>query len=135
MSKNYENPWIFDGNIFSSDDIGDNIGFVYIIVNNINGRKYIGKKIFHFSRKVKNKRKKVESDWKKYYGSSDELKADVENFGADNFARTIIKLCKSKSECSYYETKFIFEYDCILSSDYYNKWVTCKITQKQMGIK
>ena len=38
----YENPWIYNGSPFTSADIGDHYGFVYLIENKLNGRKYIG---------------------------------------------------------------------------------------------
>ena len=40
----YGNPWFYNGNPFTSNDIGDNFGFVYLIENKLNGRKYIGRK-------------------------------------------------------------------------------------------
>ena len=42
----YENPWIYKGNPFTSDDIGDYYGFVYRITNTTNGKSYIGRKYF-----------------------------------------------------------------------------------------
>ena len=80
---------------------------------------------------VKGKKKKYrkESDWKTYYGSSKHLQADIELFGANEFKREILRLCKSRTECSYYETKFIFEEDALLSDMSYNRWVQCKITE------
>jgi hypothetical protein len=130
MSKKdeYTNHWIYKGKIFDSDSIDDNYGFVYIITNNINDMQYIGKKFFYSSRKVKGKKKLVESDWKRYYGSNDRLKLDVQGFGKENFTREIIKLCKSKSECGYYEAKYQFETDCLLKEEYYNRWIMCRIT-------
>ena len=42
----YENPWIYEGCPFTSDDIGDYYGFVYRITNTTNGKSYIGRKYF-----------------------------------------------------------------------------------------
>ena len=88
----YENPWIFEGRAFLSEDIDDLYGFVYLITNKINGRKYIGRKYFWSFRKPPGKKRRVkkESDWKKYYGSCPELKEDIEQFGRQNFSRTIL---------------------------------------------
>lgn len=71
MSCHYTNPWIYDGKIFESCDIQDYFGFVYLIQNNINGRKYIGRKYLWQFRTPKGKKRKVksESNWKDYYGS------------------------------------------------------------------
>ena len=73
------------------------------------------------------------SDWQEYYGSSDELKADVEKLGIDNFSREIIHLCVSTSHCSYMETKEIMCSDAILRKESYNSWVTVKITKVHVG--
>ena len=123
--------WLYQGRPFTDDDIGDSYGFIYEIVNLTNNRKYIGKKFFTkaSTKQVKGKKKKtrVSSDWKKYWSSSEELKADVKNIGEENFTRTILYLCKTRSECSYRETKEIFLRDALLKEDWYNSWVSCKI--------
>ena len=53
--------WLYQGRVFTEEDIGDNYGFVYILENNLTNRKYIGKKFFTKagSKTVKGKRKKV----------------------------------------------------------------------------
>jgi hypothetical protein len=104
---------------------------VYKITNLHDGRFYIGKKLFTRAgrKQVKGKKKKirVESDWKKYYSSSDELNADVEKLGIHMFRREILRLCKSKSECTYYEAKYQFELEVLIKPTGYNKWIACKI--------
>jgi hypothetical protein len=123
--------WYYKGQLFTEDQVDNNFGFVYLIENLTNNRKYIGKKFFTKAgtRQIKGKKKKVRlsSGWENYWSSSDELKADVKTLGDDNFTRTILYLCKSRSECSYRETKEIFIRDSLLTDDYYNKWVSCKI--------
>jgi hypothetical protein len=123
----------------------DCVGFVYCITNNISGRKYIGKKLSKFSKttykvvKLKNgtkKRKKirskVDSDWQDYYGSSDELKKDVELLGIDKFTREVLKYCKSKTELSYYEAKYQFDNDVLLDKvKWYNAWISVKVRRFQ----
>ena len=67
--------WKYKEQEFTEEMIGDNYGFVYLITNTVNGRKYIGKKFFYSSKtkqvKGKKKRYKVFSDWQTYYGSSE----------------------------------------------------------------
>ena len=106
----YENPWYFKGSPFLSKDIDDNFGFVYLITNLENGRRYIGRKYFWSFRTPKGKKRKVkqESDWKKYYGSCPELKEEIDRIGKDNFSRTILSLHKTKGKTNYEETRQLF---------------------------
>lgn len=124
--------WTYQGNELT--DIPDGyVGFVYLITNLQDKKMYVGKKLFNFtsmkSVKGKTRRKKVvkESDWKDYYGSSDYLKEEIEKIGKENFSREILHLCRFKAECSYMETWEIFNRHALLSDDYYNSWVSCKI--------
>ena len=112
------------------------IGFVYLITNLVNGRMYVGKKLFFSSKskQVKGKKKKfkAESDWRSYYGSNGAIQQDVKDLGPDNFKREILYLCSSKSECSYWEAYEQFTRKAILDQKYYNDWLTCKITRKHL---
>jgi hypothetical protein len=116
---------------FTEADIGDSFGFVYLITHNQTGRKYIGKKFFTKAgtKQINGKKKKIRktSDWAEYWGSNDELKKEVELNGKENYTREIMYLCKSRSECSYWETFEIFNRHALLNDSYYNSWVTCKI--------
>lgn len=117
------------------------VGFVYIITNLVSGRKYIGKKLSTFAKttyktvtlkngtkKKKKIRSRVPSDWETYWSSSDELQKDVISLGEENFKREILRYCKSKTELSYYEAKYQFEYDVLLKEDeWYNGWITVKV--------
>ena len=106
----YENPWIFEGQPFLSENIGDSFGFVYCITNILTGKRYIGRKYFHQLRKPRGggRRVKSESDWKKYYGSSAELTADRKEFGNLAFKRDILSLHKSKGLTNFEETRQLF---------------------------
>ena len=106
----YENPWIYEGKPFTSDDIGDFFGYVYRITNIKSGKKYIGRKYFYQKRKPKGGKRRVtsESDWKRYYGSSDELKRDIKEYGKETFKREIISLHKTLGKTNYEETKQLF---------------------------
>ena len=112
----YENPWIYNGVPFTSSDIQDYFGFVYLIQNTINGRKYIGRKYLWSFRTPKGKKRKVksESDWKNYYGSCPELKEDIKKYGRENFSRTILSLHKTKGKTNYEETRQLFT-NCVLT--------------------
>ncbi len=121
------------------------VGFVYLITNNLTGRKYIGKKLAKFSkttyRTVKQKngikkkkriRSKIDSDWQQYYGSSAELSADIEKLGTDNFTREILYYCASKSECSYIEAREQFSRKVLESQDYYNGHIQVRVHGRQI---
>jgi len=118
----------------------DCIGFVYIIVNTVTGRKYIGKKLAKFSKTsyrvvkqkngVKKKKKiksKVESDWQTYYGSNDVLNEDVNKLGKDKFTREILFYCNSKAQCSYIEAREQFTHRVLESTDYYNGQISVRV--------
>ena len=132
----YENPWLYNDQIVEDNIPEDAIGFVYEITNLSNNKRYIGKKTLFFSkiRKVKGKKKKekVDSDWRQYYGSNLELNEDRAKVGNDKFKRQILRFCKSKGEASYYEAKFIFGTDAIMSDRYYNSWISCKIRNNHL---
>lgn len=126
--------WLKDGKEFTSEMIGDYVGFVYIITNTTNDMKYVGKKLFMFTRKLpplkgKTRRRTVkkESDWKTYYGSSDEVKLLVEETGPENFKREILHLCNTKGEMGYLELKEQIIREVLLRDDYYNGIVQAKI--------
>jgi hypothetical protein len=106
----YDNPWSYNGNPFTSADIGDYFGFVYLIENKLNGRKYIGRKYLWQFRTPKGKKRKVksESNWKEYYGSCPELKEDIDKLGRENFSRTILSLHKTKGKTNFEETRQLF---------------------------
>jgi len=106
----YENPWLYEGKPFTSDDIGDQFGFVYRITNLQTGKRYIGRKYFTSRRKPRGGKRRVtsESDWKKYYGSSDELKSDVKQLGKEIFKREILSLHATKGKVNFEETKQLF---------------------------
>jgi hypothetical protein len=135
--------WLYEQSEFSLPEDAnpkDLYGFVYLIENTANGRKYVGKKFFWKSKvlpitktRKRRQRLKVESDWKEYYGSSEELSADVNKFGVESFKRTILHLCATKGECAYLEAKEQFDREVLLSEDYYNSWIAIKVRKNHIS--
>ena len=131
--------WTFQETVVESlpDDC---VGFVYLIVNKTNDRKYVGKKLAKFSKttyktvvlkngtkKKKKIRSKVDSDWITYYGSSVELSKDIALLGEDSFTREILFYCKSKAECSYIEAREQFSRRVLESTEYYNGQISVRV--------
>lgn len=140
--------WIHKGEPLTESP-AEMLGFIYCIVNKIDNRKYIGKKIFKTHKisvktitqknGIKKKKKTkipIDSDWRDYYGSSEYLKADVEKHGKENFSRTIIHLCKSKGEMTYWETYYQFREHVLLKEEYYNSWISARVRADHLkGVK
>ena len=130
----YEYPWTYNGNVFDSEDILDNYGFIYRITNTINGHDYVGRKYFTTIKKrpplkgKKNKRREtVETDWKEYWGSSPRLQADIDALGTDKFHREILHYCTSKALTSYLEAKEQFDRKVLETDDYYNGHIQVRV--------
>ena len=130
----YDYPWIYKGKEFTSDDIGKYYGFVYRITNTINGHDYIGRKFFHTIKKrpplkgKKNKRhSKVETDWKTYWGSSEQLLADINTHGKEKFTREIIRLCNTRGETNYCEAYYQFIEGVLLKENNYNGIINIRL--------
>ena len=137
----YENPWIYEGRPFTSDDIGDYYGFVYRITNTNTQKSYIGRKYFVQKRKPKGGKRKVtsESDWKKYYGSSEDLKQDIRRDGKDSFRREIISLHTTLGKVNYEETRQLFLNNVLTEAlddgtpKYYNSNILGRYMRKDYG--
>jgi len=113
-------------------------GFVYLITNLSNNKMYVGKKNFWSIRKLpplkgqkRRRTVKKESDWKEYYGSNEEVKLLVE--GGVQFRREILRLCKTKTEMTYYEMKEQIDREVLFKDEYYNEFIGGKVNSR--GLK
>ena len=134
--------WYYENKIYepSEEDLRSLVGFVYCIEEKTTGMKYIGKKFFWKPKilpvtKTRKRRKRtlVESDWRTYFGSNEVLKERVIQNGESIYNRVILKLCKTKGDCSYYEAKLQFENDVLLDDKYYNSFIGCKIHSNHLS--
>ena len=82
-------------------------GFIYITTNQVNGKKYIGKKKYN---------KKSDN----YLGSGKHLKNAIKKYGKESFARKIISVGYNANDLSELEIYYIDKYDAVNSQDYYN---------------
>jgi len=118
----------------AEDELKKYAGFVYIITDKDNNKKYIGKKMF-WSKKtlppLKGKKQKrrlgVISDWKEYYGSSKNLQLLLEEKGRENFHREIIHLCETRGETGYMELYEQIKRNVLISDEYYNGIIQARI--------
>jgi hypothetical protein len=126
-------PWTYQGKPIQTLP-EDCEGFVYLITNTTNGKRYVGKKLAKFKKtrpplkgRINKRRSKVESDWKEYWGSSDHLNADVAELGEDKFTREILYICKTRGVMSYLEAREQFERRVLESDEYYNGIINVRV--------
>lgn len=135
----YNSPWLYKGEpIYEIDP--KYTGFVYLIENLQNGKRYIGKKLAKFRKtktvKGKKKRSSVESDWRTYWSSSKDVQEDVKTLGADKFKREILMFCLSKGTANYYEAKYQFVYEVLEKPDeWYNGQIQCRVHRSHIKIE
>jgi len=130
--------WLYEEKELDYELVDNYYGFVYLIENIETGKRYIGRKYFTkaSSRQVKGKKKRCrkESDWKDYWGSSQRLLADIEKIGTNKFKRSILRLCKTRGECNYWEAKLQFKHEVLENEDFYNDNIMMKFTRKNIGL-
>jgi hypothetical protein len=132
-------PWTYNGEILIEPPEGST-GFIYIITNVTNNRQYIGQKVFTrkitrkpLKGKTQKRHSRGESDWQTYFGSSEELKADVVKLGEDKFTKEIIMLCESKALMNYFETKFQMDLNVLFYPEkYYNGIINIRTSRSQL---
>jgi len=146
--------WVYKGQIIRSiEDIPEGaFGFIYKIIHNASGKFYIGKKQLFSERNVKLGKKelaeqallkkpgrkptkklvKKESDWMKYWGSSEELLLDIETYGHNKFTREILMFTYGKKQSTYYEIKTQFIEGVLESDNCYNSNINSTFFRKDL---
>ena len=125
--------WTYEGKVVEELP-KDCEAFVYLITNIITHQKYVGKKLAKFKttkkplKGRKNKRRGTkESDWKTYWGSSEQLQDDILKLGEHRFTREILHYCPSRGVASYIEAQEQFDRKVLETDDYYNGIINVRI--------
>jgi serine/threonine protein kinase len=138
LKESYNNPWIYQGEIFTSEDVGAYVGFVYLITHLPTGKKYLGRKYFKQHRKPKGAKRRITqpSNWMKYYGSCEDLKALVKEEGEQNFKREILSLHMTEGKVNFEETRLLFLHNVLTErlengeSAYFNSQILSRYYKK-----
>jgi len=128
------NPWLFRGEEVTPETLSPYFGFVYIITDIQNGKKYVGQKQIWFHRKVRGatRRKRTESDWRSYFSSNEELKMLAKE-DCSRFRREILHLCRSKGEMNWKEIEEIVMRRALYSEEYMNDNISGKYFRKNVS--
>jgi hypothetical protein len=128
--------WIYKGEVFNDSKIPEGaLGFIYEMEAIIDGKavRYIGKKNFYSTTKKKfgvkalanmeDKRAKkytiqVKPNYQNYY-SSNKVLQDAHKAGVP-IKRFMVRICFSKTELTYHETKFQFVREVLEKEEYLN---------------
>lgn len=128
--------WTYKGEaIHSIEDMPAEVyGFVYRVRHLPSEKYYIGKKNVYSNRTLpplkgqKRKRKITkESDWRRYYGSHESIKALLKEHRQEEFSREILEFCFSKLHLTYCEVKWICKEEALESEKYLNDNILGKI--------
>jgi len=130
--------WLYQGQPVEEIDPQYN-AFVYLITNIVSGRQYIGLKLTKFAKtkqvKGKKKKYKVESDWREYWSSSEELQRDVEQLGESCFKREILYFCLNKGSANYLEAREQFDRRVLENPDkWYNGIINVRVHKSHLKI-
>lgn len=129
--------WVYKGEVFNDSKIPEGaIGFIYEMEAIIDGKavRYVGKKNFYSTTKKKfgvkalanmeDKRAKkytiqVKTNYQNYY-SSNKVLQDAHKAGVI-IKRFMVRICFSKTELTYHETKFQFVREVLEKEEYLNQ--------------
>lgn len=91
-----------------SIEIQNPYGFVYITTNLVNGKRYLGQKVFKYR------------GWKGYLGSGKAFKTALDLYKKENFRRDIIHICYSEEELNNAEYELSVFFNVVEDSNWYN---------------
>jgi hypothetical protein len=112
----------------------EHFSIIYCITNTITGKKYIGKcqlwsKLTKPPLKGTKRKRKINkpSNYMQYYGSSEQLKKDLIEFGKENFTREVLDVASCKWEASFLELLYQLQNNAISSDDYLNGIINIRL--------
>ena len=62
------------------------------------------------------------------------LLEDVKKLGSERFRREILRFCKTKGTANYWEAYEIMTRNAIISDEYYNEWLSVKVSRPQIKV-
>ena len=133
--------WLYEGKVIESiEQMPEGVfGFVYLIIHNPTGKKYIGKKQLMSTRtlpplKGERKKRKVikESNWTTYHGSQAEIKELVKTSTPEDFTRLILRYCFTKKELTYREIEEQVLHKVLEDDDFLNSNILGKFYRKDL---
>lgn len=89
------------------EKVNEKYGYIYLVTNTINNKKYIGK---HKSKSFDHL----------YFGSGKLIKEALKTYGKKNFKIEIIEWCSTKEELCEKERYWVNYFNCAHNDDYYN---------------
>jgi len=135
--------WLYKGEQIQDVPEGT-FGFIYLITNLLNNKKYVGRKYVSSTRKkpltAKQKREgkkrqikvTTESDWREYMGSSKPLLEDIAKYGKDNFRFEILIFAETKGQTNFLEETAHHKLNVLIDPDFYNDSIG---PRRYMGMK
>jgi hypothetical protein len=135
--------WLYKGQQIEHVPEGT-FGFIYLITNLLNNKKYVGRKYVSSTRKkpltAKQKREgkkrqtkvTTESDWRDYMGSSKTLLEDIAKYGKDNFRFEILIFAETKGQTNFLEETAHHKMNVLLDPNFYNDSIG---PRRYMGMK
>jgi hypothetical protein len=135
--------WFYKGEQIEDVPEGT-FGFIYLITNKLNNKKYVGRKYVSSTRKkpltAKQKREgkkrqtkvTTESDWREYMGSSKPLLEDIAKYGKENFRFEILIFAETKGQTNFLEETAHHKFNVLIDPDFYNDSIG---PRRYMGMK
>lgn len=102
---------------------------IYILINKLNGKIYIGQTVDYYRRMNEYKTRKSSKSKSSKYG----IMQEIEKIGFENFESGILRICK-RDELDYYEMYYIEKYRSYVKANGYNSFHLSKKNKQALSI-